>query len=332
MTALDDRNTTSTLRPTGLPDERFWVRYSPHHELPLSGTLSAVLHVLVLILLLVGAWLVVKLGWSDQEPQVPFIEVVVDSQDPPGGLGNGGVGGGVKKPGGQEEDLGQQQALPTRPPDRTSPPELTVPKGVPPIVVPDPDGQPLFREAEEARRRIEEAIRLKTPGRKGGPGGTEAGLGGGPKGDGKGPDGNPRQKRVLRWTLVFSTLNGEDYVRQLHALGAVLAVPNPDRPPDYLVVRNLTKRPAVARSEDVAKINRIYWVDSKPESVAGVVQALGLPKDAPYFVAFFPEELEKKLLELELKFANRREEDIKETQFRILRKGNSYEPQVIEQR
>ena len=31
-------------RPVGLPDEKFWIKYSPHHELPLSVTSSIFIH------------------------------------------------------------------------------------------------------------------------------------------------------------------------------------------------------------------------------------------------------------------------------------------------
>jgi hypothetical protein len=49
-------------------------------------------------------------------------------------------------------------------------------------------------------------------------------------------------------------------------------------------------------------------------------------------VAFFPEELEKKLLRLELSFRNRREDEIRETRFEIRRVGGMYEPVVVSQR
>src|SRR5580700_11123624 len=33
-------------KPAGLPDERFWIKYSPHHELPLSAASSVFVHAL----------------------------------------------------------------------------------------------------------------------------------------------------------------------------------------------------------------------------------------------------------------------------------------------
>ncbi len=39
------------------PDERFWRRYSPHGELPLSGASSLAVHLLLFGLLMLAAWL-----------------------------------------------------------------------------------------------------------------------------------------------------------------------------------------------------------------------------------------------------------------------------------
>ena len=44
---------------------------------------------------------------------------------------------------------------------------------------------------------------------------------------------------ALSDTLLFTTLNGQDYLRQLRALGVILAVPQPDG--QYLVFRSLTE-------------------------------------------------------------------------------------------
>jgi hypothetical protein len=49
-------------------------------------------------------------------------------------------------------------------------------------------------------------------------------------------------------------------------------------------------------------------------------------------VAFFPEELEQNLLRIELKFRNRKEEEILETRFEIRGYSGRYEPVVVSQR
>src|SRR5262249_984472 len=122
-------------------------------------------------------------------------------------------------------------------------------------------------------------------------GGKDKGVG---TGDGPGMGaGNldARVKRTLRWTLMFNTLNGDDYRRQFAALGAILAIP--DRSGEYRVIRDLNKRPATGEIEDVGKINRIFWVDDKPDSVRSLAMALGLNPLPSQIVAFFPVELER---------------------------------------
>ena len=59
------------------PDERFWQRYSPHHEFPLSSVSSVMLHALILLLLGLAAFIAFKLGLSDRakSPPVQVVEV-----------------------------------------------------------------------------------------------------------------------------------------------------------------------------------------------------------------------------------------------------------------
>jgi hypothetical protein len=137
---------------------------------------------------------------------------------------------------------------------------------------------------------------------------------------------------MLRWTMLFNTQTGADYLRQLRGLGAILAVPVKEgERPEYRVVRNLSQRPAQLRDEDLSKIKRIYWMDGNPRSVREVMSALGLQLQPSHFVAFMPEELEKKLLRLEKAHQGLEENEIFETKFRIVEKGGRFEPEVIEQ-
>ncbi len=50
--------------------------------------------------------------------------------------------------------------------------------------------------------------------------------------------------------------------------------------------------------EDLAQIQRIYWIDDKPQS------AQGLASPPRFFAAFFPETAEQELLRMELAYAN----------------------------
>ena len=71
-----------------------------------------------------------------------------------------------------------------------------------------------------------------------------------------------RQKRVLRWTMLFDTRDGDEYAEQLRALGAILAVPGKDR--EYLVIRDLSKRPVTGQVQSVVVApagDRSYTLD-----------------------------------------------------------------------
>jgi hypothetical protein len=80
---------------------------------------------------------------------------------------------------------------------------------------------------------------------------------------------------------------------------------------------------------DLTTIQGIYWFDDRPESVRSIMIALGLDLRPSRFVAYFPQELEDKLFELEKAAAKGRpEEEIKETKFSVKKVGDHYEPEL----
>ena len=97
----------------------------------------------------------------------------------------------------------------------------------------------------------------------------------------------------MRWQINFSVENAQDHLNQLHALGAILAFPEPDE--RFRVVRDLKQRPARAEIEDINSINRIFWYDTKPDTVSSLARALGLNLNPMPGVlgGFFPESLER---------------------------------------
>src|SRR5262249_51342485 len=139
--------------------------------------------------------------------------------------------------------------------------------------------------------------------------GKDKGKGDG-QGEGKGKILTKREKRVLRWVMVFDTIDGNDYARQLDALGAILGVPEPGG--RYRIIRDLKARPVRGEIEDLNKIERIFWVDDKPDSVGPLAAALQLNPPPPHVVAFFPRKFEQDLLRLELSYRGLKEEDIQE--------------------
>src|SRR5712691_8012750 len=100
-------NASPTQPPVVPPDDSIWVRYSPHHEFPLSSVASVALHVLVGGLLVLGVIYAPQLGcMANKEAPVDIgaIEIVEGPGDVPRPGGGGGTGAGGE-PGAKEEDV-----------------------------------------------------------------------------------------------------------------------------------------------------------------------------------------------------------------------------------
>jgi hypothetical protein len=320
---------TPVLEPKELvpPEERFWQRYSPHHEFPLSSAGSVVLHVLSIGALVVLGYVLSRAG-GDQPTAPPLIGVIASPNLPRGG-------------GGQDADrddappLGKADVAK----DATTPqPGSKVPEAVKlkDVVLPklqiksSETGKRLIVGTDQAvfsdldaliERARSELNKPKAPAGR-------PNAGPGPGGRGGAPPGQlltPQQKRRARWKMFFPTVGGEDYLKQLHGLGAILAIPRlkGNRQLEYLVIRDIRKV-AEARPEDVAKLNLMFWFDHDQRSVRLVAQALGLRNPPPFFVAFFPEKLEDRLRALEQQAYSGDEDRIVETRFRVVRDGESY--------
>jgi hypothetical protein len=327
------------------PEEQFWKHYSPHHEFPLSSVSSVALHILAFVLLALVAWWVATMT---NERDRPLREVGVVLEGGGGGneKGQGNAPGG-QLGGGQEEEKGDQpkedvntiQANPKNVIEQ--PTQVPVPAAVD---TSDPSKKQLLDQTNDAMRSLQKIGRdnLKKLARnigegKGGPGkdggkdrGTDSGTG---RAKGTGQDLDVRVKRTMRWIMVFNTYDGEDYARQLAGLGATLAFPIP-KTSKYMAVNDLNLRPAKGPTRSIEEIqgNRIYWADDKRESITPLCMALGIRPVPDHVVAFFPQKLEEKLLDIELKYKGLREDQIYETRFAIRKSARGYEPEVIEQK
>jgi len=187
----------------------------------------------------------------------------------------------------------------------------------------DARGNELVAFMRDADGRLTNAGSYPTGGR-----GTGKGPG---EGQGEGPGKlNVRTKRKLRWTISFSTASGQDYARQLHVLGAILAFKQPDG--TVKVVKNLQQRPVKLEVEDIQSLNRIFWIDDKRDSVEKLARALGLEFVPDQIVALFPKEFEDELLKKEKAFRHKEEDEILETRFQIVIRGNRYDVYVTDQR
>jgi hypothetical protein len=342
--SLDSKKPTGKVakgKPLVPPDEKFWERYSPHHEFALSLSSSGVLHVAALGLVVLAS----LAGWvaTHARAEVDTIEIAGGGGQPEG-VGDKNTGPNL------HEDVQDAAATSTSAKPDQTPQELKdVTSNPKPLINPD---QPLVRPVEETvglgknldtigKQAMEKLAALQHGTVSKGQGGSGEGGGKG-KGKGKGYgdlEGSGRMKitkreqRQLRWTMVFNIRQPEDYARQLNGLKAILAIPisAKDDRKEYKVIRDLSRRPVHPKVEDVTAINRIYWVDDRPESVASLARVLGVEPPS-YFVAFFPPELEQLLLKKELAYAgNKPEEKIRETKFQVRATANGYEPFVIDQ-
>jgi hypothetical protein len=336
------------------PEEQFWKRYSPHHEFPLSGATSASLHVLALGLLLLVGYLLIG-NRSPSAPEMPQMDVVSEASGAPA-ANPGRQPGGPAKAGNDEEVGPERKDRPEKQGQPVPAPRLNVPAAPrpPKAELPRGDGQRRLAprdvpaELDELGRQAYQGLTGKTnrpgqgPGGNGEPGSGAADKGPGPgKGDG-GPPGpgkleqERRAQRQLRWHLRFTTSNGAEYQDQLHALGAVLVIPEyqlgrdgrplRDAAGNVLltyrkVIRDLSKSPAPVRFEDVRKIKGIFWIDDKPESVAALAKSLGLRDRPPLIAAFFPRAVEENLRALEKAKYDGPESRIDETTFRVVQRA-----------
>jgi hypothetical protein len=342
-TATKQTQPATATTPIGPPEEKFWVKYSRHHELPISGLTSLAWHTMAIVTMVVVAWAVAN-GTRDDMP----IETIE--------FGTGGAPGGTNGTG-QDPNHGDGGPLVEAASASELPPDVQkltdqladikdlqiTPKDLIDDVNLDSDRELLKKMTDRGTKALQQLSKLDkemrkalmgqpgtgTPGAGGGPGGKGAGNG---NGNVPGPGAsNARTKRKLRWTITFNTQSGADYLRQVHILGAILAMRTPDG--ELKCVKDLMRRPVQLETEDLQKLNRIFWIDDRRDSVEQLARAMGLGFVPDRIYALFPYEFEKALLKKELEFRNKKEDEILETRFQILLRGDSgYEIVVLDQR
>jgi len=292
-----------------LPDERFWKRYSAHHEFPLSLSSSVILHVAGILVLFFGGFLLVSFG-ANREPRAPTVDVLF------AGSGNPNGPGGAPGPNATPQEKEAVGSPDESQPDNSQPIDPT------PLIAPKNPGIPVTpadpakptRWLDEQERKIGEGLKII--------GDKISRLKPGSRGPGEGGPGGPTAKLIIerraRWTILFNTHDGFDYLRQLHDLHAFVAVQQQDG--RYMVYRDLSRQPVAGTMEDIFQFSQISWHDTKPESVRSLAGAMGLPEAPSEIIAFFPAELEKELLDKEAKYSGGKPEDeIEETVFVVLR-------------
>jgi hypothetical protein len=335
----------STLVP---PEERFWQRYSPHGEAPLSVAGSFAVHALTVVGLVLFGLYVASLFYKPTRslPIDPVRLEIGGGGGKPNGSGDGpGIGHGSDVVGQRNEvDIPGEENSERRPElapaDVARIKENFTPADVR-LVQQSETGKALARLDQDLANKLRDGL---NPGR-GKKGRGSAGGEGTGKGTGTGPGTGPghatltqREKRMLRWNMRFTANTGMEYLAQLRGLGAILAFPvNEGSKPTYRIVRDLQPGGKLL-DEDVSKINRIYWFDTKVRSVDDILTALRIsmrPRPSQ-FVAFMPEELEKQLFEMERGYVERvlkrkfEEDSIEQTEFRVVPSGRGgYRPELI---
>ncbi len=332
-----------TTAPDAPPDESVWKRYSRHNEAPLSGIGSLALHALFIGLLLLLGVIASMFGLAAPQKKQP-----VELGQIVHGTGDAGAPGTPGGPASQEnnkkpptEDIKQPPERSREQfPDQREKLDASQIAALPQSIRNDPDAQIFIKRGHpnlEIFNRVGVKIRLPDPPGKEGPGGVgqQAGPGSGGQGGQGGDGGDPagklsrREKRMLRWTMMFDTTSGESYVAQLRSLGAILGIPKSPQGGDYWLVRDLGRRPAQLLNEDWTKLGRIQWTDSSQKSARDLADTIRLPFTPTHFIAFMPQSLEAKLAALEKAFKGLDEDQIYETRFQVVRTGSGYEPRVV---
>ncbi len=127
-----------------------------------------------------------------------------------------------------------------------------------------------------------------------------------------------KQKRQLRWTLLFRISGAANYLDQLKRMGAILGVQYQDQ--SIKLITNLERRPAKLEPGDRVP-DRIFWMDDNVESLQSIAAELQIGKVPWRLIAFFPDKIEQELLRREAAygkaFGRTSEDDIRETVFRV---------------
>jgi hypothetical protein len=301
-----------------LPDQRQWIDFTRNREFPLSGVLSVLLHLTVLVLFLFG---LLRIFDRPASAAIEFEPVFVEP-----GAGNQGHSTELQRGSPTGTDVtGSIDTPPILPYTKPDQPDAEVtPLDTRPRLPDDPDGTPIRPSNPASMPKLTSLLKGLPSGNSnkgdGGPGKGTGGIGDGTRGNGRGPDRpeNPKIQRMLRWTIFFNTDGAADYIRQMKALGVILGVQTQDE--SIFIIKDIARRPALA--ERGAKIeDRIFWMDDNPQSVRAMTEELQLQMQPSRIIAFFPESIEKKLLECELlygkRFGRTREDMIKETKFRV---------------
>jgi hypothetical protein len=157
-------------------------------------------------------------------------------------------------------------------------------------------------------------------------------LGTGGPGLGYGP-GDGGISREQRWSIVFTKGQSPDeYARQLDALRVELAVVN--GPNQLVYVSNFSSPEPTKRYGTGQKDNRLYFLwqgAGRKESDLALLKKAGITVGENVVLQFYPEGVENRLAQLEVRYRGRQPSEVRVTRFQVVPSGNSYDFKVIAQ-
>jgi len=293
----------------------WWRRYSPHGEFPWSATGSLVVHFLVVVLIIIFA---IRF-WPSGPPKPEETSVGIARVDEKAADGDGDTG----KTGDLEEGKAKEPAekqKPEEPKPQETLPEKTHEK--PTAVTPDDFAPGIFVPVPPADIPSIAGPKWRPkPGTKG-KGETAPGTG-----ESSG-DGTSNRERAARWVLISQGTDIRSYLVQLDGLGAAFAVPG--RGDRYVYFHNVATSNRTSEERDIGRENRIFWTFEKPSMVRDFCQYVGIP-NTDTLLMFLPVELEERMAKMERNYQNKREDQIKQTRFQIVKGDGRYDVVVTAQ-
>lgn len=309
------------LDPNGVLEQPFWERYNKHLEMPLGWSIAVLSMVLVFGILV----FVQQMNRGGDRRPVPIS--TLDGDDATG-IGSEGSGGqeapiAIGQPAPASDLARIMQDVPQQ--DLTDIKEKMKLDIGGDIEIPDSVALPIAT--------LDQKIRDKLVGSKRGDGGAGTGADGNKGGPG-GFGHDSTRARGLRWVLLFDTRSGRDYLNQLHAMGGTILVPAADGKNMY-IFRDLInpKVGPTASDSDLEKLGEnMQFSEIKRDAVQSISEALGIKDFVPsMFMAIFPRKLEEKMADLEVRYRNKRPEDIRQTKYKVLMRGGEFDLIVVDQ-
>lgn len=347
-------NATTAAKSILPPDEKFWERYSPHHELPLASMTSFFMHGLVIGIMVLGAfwYLFERESDSHKPPSMDVVQLVGGGDGSEGASGEPGLPGEAAP----REFTPTPMSTPTEVPSEANAnlkeaqaAEFIIPEVGP--MEPKSNVEDLLAELgkDAANQAKKEAVPQKPativmpgtgkPKGVGGLGGTGGGPGRGSQGTGTGVGGFPGGRKATKaeiyaWRWRFDlTGSGKEHAEKYLAMGVTVALRGPTG--NYLFVGDLRRRPVDLTPGNLAKFkDAVKWQNTKPESLHALAKELQLPFVPDQVIILLPRDREEKMAAEEMRYAQktgRPAQQIQATMFDFRLRDGVYEPIVLQQ-